>query len=180
MPSDSDRARWNEKYLRDPKQLEVSQSLVRYANLLKEGRVLDLAGGLGQNGIWLAKYSDTFRVINADLAEQGLLHASSDVARVAADALHLPFPPNSFDTILNFRFYQPRLHFADWLTDGGTVLFETFTTADAKYRPDFSPAHRFPLEQIPNVFQGLEILHQQENDNGHRVFVTILARKKRT
>lgn len=158
--------------------MDVNPNLVRFVNLLQEGRVLDLAGGLGQNGAWLANYSDTFRVINADIAEQGLLKASREVARVVVDANALPFPANTFDTILNFRFYEPRLRFADWLTDGGTVLFETFTPADAKYRPDFSPAHRFPLAEIPIVFQGLEILHQQEIDSGRRIYVTILARKK--
>lgn len=177
MHSQSDRARWNKKYLGVQPQMDVNANLVRYAHLLKAGYALDLAGGLGQNGAWLAGYSDSFRVINADISEEGLSKASPDTARVVVDASTLPFPKNSFDTILNFRFYEPHVKFAEWLTDGGTVLFETFTSADEKYRPDFSPAHRFPLEQIPIVFQGLEVLHQQETDDKHRVYVTVLAQK---
>ncbi|MCC7164306.1 MAG: class I SAM-dependent methyltransferase [Anaerolineae bacterium] len=177
MNPQSDRARWNKKYLEILTQTDVNPTLERYANLLKAGRVLDLAGGLGQNGAWLAGRSDTFRVINADISEVGLCRASAGVARVVVDAGALPFPKNSFDTILNFRFYDPRVRFADWLADGGAVLFQTFTSADIKYRPDFSPAHRFPLEQIPIVFDSLEILHQQETDDGHRIYVTIFARK---
>lgn len=177
MHTETDRARWNKKYLYNQPQMVVNPGLVRFAPQLKTGRVLDLAGGLGQNGAWLARYSNTFRVVNADLSEVGLRQASPDLARVVADSGALPFPKHSFDTILNFRFYDPRIRFVDLLTDGGTVLFQTFTTADAKYRPDFNPAHRLPFEQIPIVFQGLEILYQHESDDGHRIYVTILAKK---
>lgn len=178
MHTETDRVRWNKKYLHDQPHMGVNPNLVRFAPQLKTGRVLDLAGGLGQNGAWLANYSDAFHVVNADLAEQGLSRASSDTSRVVVDSGALPFPRHTFDTILNFRFYDPRIQFQDWLAAGGIVLFQTFTSADEKYRPDFSPAHRFPLEQIPIVFQGLEILYQHETDDGHRVFITVLARKQ--
>jgi hypothetical protein len=84
---------------------------------------------------------------------------------------------HTFDSILNVRFYDPRVRFADWLTAGGTVFFETFSTADLKYRPDFNPAHRFPYEAIPRAFGRMELLVQEETDTGTRVYVTIVARK---
>lgn len=173
----SDRARWNEKYRAEFQHGRINANLVRYAHLLKRGRVLDLAGGLGQNGAWLATQSNEFRVINADISEEGLLRARKETARVVVDAAQLPFPNHSFDTILNIRFFDPRAKFPEWLTRGGTVFFETFTTADQKYRPDFNPAFLFDLAHIPEIFRGLEILQQHETDDGKRVYVTVIARR---
>lgn len=173
----NDRDRWDKKYASGMHTGRVNESLMRYAARLKTGWVLDLAGGPGQNGAWLATRSPRFRVVDTDVSQVALQRALKEIYRVNVDAGALPFRPNGFDTILNFRFYDSRVIFADWLTPGGTVLFETFTAGDAKYRPEFNPAHRFGLGEVPRIFAGLEILEQDETDNGKRVFVTILARK---
>jgi len=172
-----DRARWNEKYQSEPRHARVNPNLMRYAPLLKTGRVLDLAGGLGQNGAWLMNYSSAFRAVNCDISDEALRGASNESARVLADAGALPFAEASFDTILCIRFFDPRVSFHSLLRDGGTVFFETFTTADEKYRPDFNPAHRFDLAMIPHVFAHLKILLTQETDDGQRVYATIVAQK---
>lgn len=176
----SDRARWNEKYRAEFRHGQVNERLTQSAHLLKRGRVLDLAGGLGQNGAWLASHSNEFRIINADLSDEALARAAPGIARVVVEAAALPFPRHRFDTLLNIRFYDPRIVFADWLAENGTVFFETFTTRDFKYRPDFNPAHRFDLPEIPRVFKGMEILQLQETDDGNRVYLTLIARKLAT
>jgi hypothetical protein len=132
---------------------------------------------LGQNGAWLATYSTAFHVVNADVSDKALELASPNISRVLVDAGALPFAKNCFDTLLNIRFFDPRVIFSEWLAPGGTVFFETFSTADAKYRPDFNPAHRFDRTRIPILFQGLEILVDQDTDDGSRVYVTVIARK---
>lgn len=172
-----DRTRWDKKYRDEIHDARVNANLMRYADLMKRGRVLDLAGGLGQNGAWLVSQSREFRVINADISEEGLSRAPKEIARVVADAAQLPFPNRSFDTILNIRFFDPRVNFSQQLTRGGTVFFETFTTTDQKYRPDFNPAFLFDPARIPEIFRGLEILEQHETDDGKRVYVTVIARK---
>lgn len=172
-----ERARWNERYRTEGQPRSVNPRLVTHAALLTPGRALDLAGGTGHNGAWLATWSDAFRVIDADVSDQAVSLAPVALARVIADAGALPFPPHSFDTILNIRFYDSRILFTDLLRAGGTVFFETYTPPDAKYRPAFNPAHRFPLDEIPRVFQGLEILYRHEQDDGKFVFVTVIARK---
>lgn len=172
-----DRTRWDKKYTHEIHTANVNENLMRYAPLLQRGWVLDLAGGPGQNGAWLEAQADGFRVVDADISEVALGRASREIGRVNADAGALPFRPNTFDTILNFRFYDPRIIFAEWLAPGGTVLFETFTQADAKYRPEFNPAHRFRLDEVPRVFGRLELERVDETDNGRRIYITILARK---
>lgn len=132
---------------------------------------------MGQNARWLAEQSPRWRGVVADISDAALHQASPQIARVLCDAPFLPFPFHSFDTILCTRFFDARVHFTEWLARGGTVFFETFTTADEKYYPDFNPAHRFDLNTVSRVFEDLEVLYLHETDDGHRVFVTIVARR---
>jgi hypothetical protein len=174
---DADRKRWNEKYRIEIYEARVNENLIRYAHLLKRGRVLDLAGGLGQNGAWLAGQSSEYRVIDADIAVEGLVRAAPGIGRVAAEATALPFVPHCFDTVLNIRFFEPRVKFSELLSIGGTVFLETFSAADKKYRPDFKPAYLLPFDRIESLFKGFEILHAEETDDGKRVYVTVVARR---
>jgi SAM-dependent methyltransferase len=166
-----DRTRWNERYLAGEGPTRVNARLQKYLNLLKHGRALDLAGGTGQNAYLLADWD----VVLADISEQALARGHGQ--RVQADALALPFPPATFDTIVCTYFYDPRVNLAELLTPGGTLFFETYTLADIKYRPDFNPAHRFNPAAISSVFKGLEVMHWEETDDGARAFGTLLARK---
>lgn len=176
--ANNDRARWNERYRGSDAPRRVHGTLKQHAHVLKPGRILDLAGGVGQNALWLIHHLSDSSAVVADISDTALLQASPQIARVLCDAFALPFPLHSFDTILCTRFFDARVRFADWLTRGGTVFFETYTTADAKYYPDFNPAHRFDLAAIPQIFAELEILYLQETDDGHRVFVTFVARSQ--
>ena len=81
------------------------------------------------------------------------------------------------DEIRATRFFAPHVRLAEWLAPHGTIFFETFTCADAKYRPEFNPAHRFDTADIPAYFSDCEILYQHETDNGKRVYVTIVAKR---
>jgi SAM-dependent methyltransferase len=150
--------------------------VLEFAAQLKRGRVLDLAGGLGQNALALARMDPRFHAVVADVSDAALAQVKG-ADRVLTDARTLPFAAASFDTILCFRFYEPRVNFHDLLTPGGTVLFETFTSADAKYRPDFNPAHRIEPATIETLFNGLQLLAVRETDTGQRVVVTVLAKK---
>ncbi len=166
-----ERKRWNDRYRAGQGPTRVNPRLAEYLPQLKRGRALDLAGGRGQNDALLAGW----QVILADLSEEALAQAGG--LRVQCDARRLPFPPNSFDTIIDTYYYEPGLDLAALLTPGGTLFFETYTAADAKYRPDFNPAHWLDPRQLVAIFPGLEILDWRETDDGTRVFGTLLARK---
>ncbi len=166
-----DRVRWNERYRVGQGPTRVNPRLQKYLPLLKRGRALDLAAGVGQNAQLLTEWS----VILADLSEEALARAQGQ--RVQCDSGALPFPSHTFDTVICTRFFDPRVHFPELLTPGGTLFFETFTTADEKYRPDLGPAHRFNPADIPIICQGLDVLHFEETDDGTRVFGTLVARK---
>jgi hypothetical protein len=147
--------------------------LPQFMPQLKKGLVLDLAGGVGAN----APLFTNSTVVVMDISDEALRAARGVGLRVQADARALPFAPNTFDTIVCTYFFDPTIDFAALLKLDGTLFFETYTLADAKYRPDFNPAHRFDPTRRFEVFRGLEILHYTETDDRTRIFATLVARK---
>ncbi len=166
-----DRTRWNERYRAGQGPTRVNPRLRRFLPLLKRGRALDLAGGRGQNEEMLAEWN----VILADISDEALALATGK--RVQCDALALPFPPETFDTIVDTYYFEPGLDLAALLTPGGTLFFETYTLNNYKYRPESRHAPRLDPARLADVFRGLEILYFSEIDDGARVFGTLLARK---
>jgi len=177
--SHADRARWNKKYRGAQAPRRINARLQQFAPRWTPGRVLDLAGGMGQNALWLTEQTPQWRAIVADISDVALQSAAPALNRVLCDASALPFPAHAFDAILCTRFFDPRIIFAEWLAPGGVVFFETFTVADAKYNPTFNPAHYFDLAAIPRIFADLQILQLVETDDGQHAFVTIVAQRQK-
>lgn len=174
-----DRTRWNDRYRGENAPRRVNENLMRYAPLLKRGRVLDLAGGMGQNAQWFVDNAPgDWRAVLTDISDEGLAIAPPTLPRVLADATGLPFAPSLFDTILCVRFFDERVNFHEWLTPAGTVFFETYARGDEKYRAEFNPAHRFDAAAVSRVFHDLEIVVSQVTDDGTRVYATVVARKR--
>ncbi len=167
-----DRFRWNERYRSGQGPEKKNARLEKYRGLLKRGLALDLAGGLGQN----AELLDGWTVVNVDISDEALKRASG--SRVLSDAIALPFSTETFDTIICTKFFEPRINYAALLKPNGTLFLETFTLPDQKYRPDFNPAYLLDPAQIPNLFKDFVTLVCEETDNGARVFVTFVGKKK--
>jgi hypothetical protein len=170
----SDRARWNARYAAGRGPRQPNPRLQQFMPQLKQGLVLDLAGGVGAN-VCLFTHST---VIVMDISDEALRPSAHDGAlRLQADASALPFAPNAFDTIVCTYFFDPMIDFASLLREGGTLFFETYTLADSKYRPDFNPTHRFDPMHRFEIFRGLEIMSCEETDDTARIFATLIGRK---
>jgi hypothetical protein len=167
-----DRTRWNDRYRAGDGPDHKNARLEKYRGMLKRGRALDLAGGLGQNAELLGNWT----VVNVDISDEALKRAHG--LRVLADANALPFALELFDTIICTNFFEPKINYAALLTSGGTLFFETFTLADQKYRPGFNSTFLLDPAQIPMLFKDFETLVCQETDNSKRVFLTFVGRKK--
>ncbi len=166
-----DRIRWNERYRAGQGPEKKNARLEKHRGLLKPGLALDLAGGLGQN----AELLQGWTVVNVDISDEALKRAHG--CRVLADAIALPFAPETFDTIICTKFFEPRIDYAALLKPTGTIFLETFTLADLKYRPEFNPAYLLDAGKIPVLFKDFEILLCEENDTGARAFVTFVGRR---
>ncbi len=78
--------------------------VVRQANLPPNGKLLDLATGTGDIAFEALKAVPTAHVFGADFAEPMMrvgqrLPLGERVRWTSADALHLPFPDNTFDAV---------------------------------------------------------------------------------
>jgi protein-L-isoaspartate O-methyltransferase len=124
-----DRARWNEKHRKGRPSLP-SIPLLLYQGRLAKGRLLDVAGGRGENAAILALAG--WRVSTVDLSDEAVRLArararelKADVRVVQADALRLPFR-GPFETIVVTRFIERTIadELAGLLAPGGTILCE--------------------------------------------------------
>lgn len=168
-----DRDRWNERYASGYGGSQPNPRLAKYLHLLQPGLALDLASGNGKNAELLVACT----TVLADISDRGLEQVRGP--RVLVEAPALPFPAETFDTILCTYFFEPRVDFALLLKPGGTLFFETYTTADAKYRPDFPASYRLDPSQLARVFRGLRPLVWEERDDASRVVGTFVGHKVR-
>ena len=134
--SRADRERWNRKYTAgNPNPtFEPEPLLVQYAYLLDgAGMALDVACGVGQNALFLARRG--YEVLAVDGSVAGLRYARRALAGtrlpvhlVAADLDDFVFPDRRFAVAVVFRFLSralwPRINQA--LVPGGLLIYQTF------------------------------------------------------
>jgi tellurite methyltransferase len=173
--SQEDRDKWNSRYrARDPSGVTSSAFLRGLDPLLpRTGRALDVAGGAGQNALWLAQRG--LEVTLVDIAEEGLSLARAAAAAtgagvaletVAADLEEQPLPVGPFDVITCFNFLRRAL-FADIparLTPGGLFVFLQPTRTNIERNP--RPPAPFLLDdgELPSLIAGtgLSVLSYEE------------------
>ncbi|MCU0880341.1 MAG: class I SAM-dependent methyltransferase [Pirellulaceae bacterium] len=170
--SQFDREKWNAKY-RDPEfgSREPSAVLVGLAGYLPaRGRALDLAGGAGRHGIWLAGRG--LDVTIADISPVGLARARERAAErgVAIETLETdledgPFPAGPWDLVVSVCFLGTRQlpAIAAALAPGGTLIVIQPTKTNLE-RHD-KPPEAFLLNdgELPGLVEGLlSIVHYEE------------------
>lgn len=145
--SEQDRAKWDARYAgRDPEMEDApSPFLVSVAHHLpREGRALDVAGGAGRNGLWLAARG--LRVTIADVSAVGLRVASAraerrglQVSTVCVDLEQEPLPDGPWDLIVCILYLSRPLFakMADALAPGGVLVFlqPTVTNLERHEKP---------------------------------------------
>ncbi len=187
--SDFDRQKWNEKYAgwaqdapREPSAVLVGLD----EHLPRRGRALDVAGGAGRHGIWLAQrgldvtIADVSRVGLA-IASQRATQAGVTLTTLETDLQAAPFPPGPWDLIVSVC-YLWRPLFAVYLAalaPGGTLAIVQPTQRNLE-RYDKPPAG-FLLDEgeLPRLVSGLEIMHYEEGwlaDDRHDA--VIVARRR--
>ncbi|RDI95622.1 SAM-dependent methyltransferase [Meiothermus sp. QL-1] len=138
MPKD-----WDAHYLMASPLVQPAFVVAAYAPLLPPGPVLDLAGGMGRNALFLAgrghpvllleRSRVALEFVRSRAKEQGL-----PLWALEADleAPHPPLPPGPFAGIVKTYFlHRPLLGvFSERLAPGGLVLLEGFTQQEAARR----------------------------------------------
>lgn len=150
--------------------------LTRYSYLfsddLKDYPVLDLACGDGHNGIFLA--SKGFSVVLADRSEEALSQARLN-AQAAGMSIQFwqvnleqegvnPLDGRIFSAVLVFRYlHRPLIPFiSKSLKQGGILIYETFTTEQARFGKPKNPDHLLKAGELLSWFQDWEVIYTYE------------------
>ena len=150
-------------------------------------RALDVAMGRGRHSLPLAMSG--FRTFGVDLkfdaVREGVERAAAHqlvVRGLCADLTNHPLPRERFELVLVTRYLQRDLFPAlgEALTDGGVVVYETFTEAQRRHgRGPTSRDHLLIPGELRTYFQGFEVLFSEEV-SGPDALARVVARKSRS
>lgn len=189
----SDRERWEARYntsdrVYNEKPVEFLRAGIDY--LPNKGIALDIAAGEGRNSVFLAQHG--LEVIALDISERALqkclLLADERGVRVnvaVVDLTNFLIPKESFDVIINFNYLQRSLArpIIEGLKPEGWLLFETLTTEQLKWKPDFNPEFLLDPGELAEMFNDLEIIEYSESTilsgQSFRSVASLAARKPR-
>ena len=185
--ADGDRERWDARWRAATGRAEPSPFLVALdAMLPRAGAALDVAGGAGRNGVWLARRG--LDVVCADVSPVGLVVARERAAAagvalrtMAVDLETEPLPPGPFELIVVIDFLHRPLLTAvpDALAAGG--LFVMAQPTRTNLTRNAHPSARFLLDdgELPRLVVGLEVVRYDEGWFGDRHEARLVARKAR-
>jgi tellurite methyltransferase len=136
-------------------------------------RALDLAGGLGQNALWLA--SQGYRVDLIDISRVALVRAQREAAAralrtinfIQSDLDEAALQTEAYEVVCVFRFLKrdlfPALRAS--VRPGGRVIYETFNRRHLEIAPQFNPDYVLEVGELGGIFADWQILRLNEPDN---------------
>ncbi len=170
MPPD-DRTRWDARYLAlgdeprgpEPLLLELVEILPR------SGRALDLAGGPGRNGVWLAGRGldvtiADFSIVALDQAARLASERGVSIRPLAIDLEADPFPAGPWDLILCARFLHRPTYRAipAHLAARGLAIVVHPTQINLERNPRPGPRYLLEPGELPGLLPGLEVVQSSE------------------
>ncbi|GIL08498.1 MAG: SAM-dependent methyltransferase [Chloroflexota bacterium] len=132
-----------------------------------ERRALDIAGGQGQNGLWLAEQGYIVDVM--DISRLALARGRQEM--VARGLRSLNFLPVDLDTaeleaehydlVCVFRYLKRELFPAlrACVRPGGRIVYETYNLRYREIVPAFNPAFLLQPGELAALFAGWKLLH---------------------
>jgi len=182
-PKDKDR--WNEKY--NTENFIFGEQPTRFIaenyDLLRKGKVLDLAMGEGRNAVFLA--TKGFDVLGMDISEKGLekAHALAKANGVSietkvVDLEATQLEKDRYDGIICTYYLQRDLYqqMKTAVKSGGRILVET-------YNVDYLNYSRFPRKylletnELLEIFKDFKIIRYEAYDNGKEAYSAIIAER---
>lgn len=170
--SEADRKRWEAKYAAgNPNPGFVPDPLlVRHASLLDgNGWALDLACGVGQNAMYLAKRG--YEVVAVDGSLAGLRYGRTALAAsglrvhwVAADLDRFVLPRDEFALAIVFRFLDRKLfsRLKEAVIPGGLIIYETFNVNRLHSSPRMTRSYLLEPGELAGLFSDFETIETND------------------
>jgi tellurite methyltransferase len=167
----------------------VSDNLALLQEIEIENGVLDLASGNGRNGLFLVEHH--IPVTFADNNESALREIEKRTAEhdslIKIWQVDLEIPGSQplagkiYDSILVFNYlHRPLMQsIREAIKPGGLIMYETFTTEQARYGKPSNPDFLLAAGELRQYFHDWEILHhwEGENSNPRQAKASLIARK---
>src|SRR4030042_4822043 len=167
--------------------LHPAQFLVDNIELFPRGRVLDVAMGLGQNAVYLARMG--FRVEGVDISSESVNNAL-ELAQKAGVTIEAKvadleggyrIKKSAYDTIVCFHYLQRSLipQIKDGLRRGGMVVYETFIVDQAVlFGKPRNPDYLLKHNELLDLFRDFRCLRYREGViDGQKAVAGIIAEK---
>lgn len=179
----ADQKRWDEKWSKLKGRVTDPHPLLEQSREFQSGGyALDLACGLGQNAIWLAKRG--YRVQGVDISTVALDAARAEARRQSVlERIHFQrvdldvwrIPEADFDLICIFRFLDRRLfpEIRTGLRQDGILYYSTRHVGFLQRNPASFTAYLLEQGELLEVFGEWHILHYREGAEE----VELIARK---
>jgi SAM-dependent methyltransferase len=178
--SADDRVRWDEVFrlkaqapypAPDPLLLQLTPAPTR-----EGARGLDLCGGLGQNGLWLAEQGYLTDIL--DISRVALQRARQEMASrnlrnvnlLQVDVDELALERSHYDVVCVFRYLRRDLFpkIAASVAHGGRIIYETYNMRYLEKVPEFNRSFLLYLDELPRFFEGWQTLYFEEHDHTTR------------
>ena len=173
-----DRVRWDDIYRNQTSKPYPAPDplLFDYVPPVMDGQMrrgMDLAGGFGQNGLWLA--SQGYVVDILDISRVALSRARGEMAmrnlrnvnllQVDLDDCELDEQHYHIACVFRYlkRSFFPRLMAS--LVPGGRIIYESLNVLYLDLVPEFNQEFLLSLGELESIFEGWEVLFYEENDH---------------
>lgn len=169
-----DALKWNKRHTDDFMPTSQSELLVKFADILPLGRVLDIACGNGRNSKFLADRGFICECIDISSVAISKLVDIKGIIPVCLDLDQYQITPNGYEVILDFYFLDRRLFdgIKRGLKRGGIFLMETFI-ADEDYPIAVCEQKVLCKGELEEIFSDFEILFHNE------IFIDRLGEKSK-
>lgn len=145
-----------------------------------DATALDLAAGLGQNGLWLA--SQGYRTDLMDISRVALRRAHAQMGArqlrnanlLQVDLDQVQLENSLYDVIVVFRYLRRDLFhmLRDALKPGGRILYSTYNVRYLHSVPGFNRAFLLEMGELPGYFPAWQVIdHEERGHNTHFVAV---------
>lgn len=178
--SERDRARWDAKWREMVRPAAPSALLRAYAGALPGGLAVDVACGLGQNALWLARHE--YGVVGVDISRVALRralrrarrrHLQRRVLFVQVDLERWRLPQACADLVCVFKFLDRDLFpmFRNALRPGGYLFYQTRHEGLLQRLPGANPEYLLRRRELHDVFGDWQVLTYEEGLESARLVV---------